>query len=194
MASYVNHGGKEGLMSSRWILFFTGMVVSFSCHIQARTVSTHVIGRDGKVVGEAQLQVREKGSILRIKMWQIPPGWHALHFHERADCSDPGAGFLKSGGHWRSGNNQHGVANHAGFHMGDLANVYAHKVVFTENMNSKNKVQVQVEQIIPWITVHNLTGSVAIVMHAEADDYSSDPTGNAGARIACGVLMFNDGE
>ena len=178
-------------MGNRWLLIM-GIAMSLGHHVQARTASAHMTGNNGSVVGEAQLQVRENGSLLKIKMWQIPPGWHALHFHETADCSDPEDGFLKSGGHWNSGKKEHGIANDAGFHMGDLANVYAHQLDYIQDVENENKLQVQVEQIIPWIRLGNLTGSVVIVMHADKDDYSSDPTGNAGARIACGVLIFND--
>ena len=178
-------------MRSRWLLII-GIAMSLGCHVQARTASAHMTGKNGDVVGEAQLQVRGNGSVLRVKMWKIPPGWHALHFHETADCSDPEDGFLKSGGHWNSDNKEHGIANDAGFHTGDLANVYAHHLDSIQDVENENKLQVQVEQIIPWVTVRNLTGSVAIIMHAGEDDYSSDPTGNAGARIACGVLIFND--
>lgn len=180
-------------MRSCW-LFIVGVAVLYSCHIQARTVSTHMIGRNGEMVGKVEIQVRENGSILKIQIWKIPPGWHALHFHETADCSDPKAGFLKSGGHWNSGNKEHGIVNEAGFHMGDLANVYAYDLDSIQDVDSENELQVQVEQIIPWVTVHNLPDSVSIVMHAGRDDYSSDPSGNAGARIACGVLIFNGDE
>ena len=156
----------------------------------ARTVTAPINSTTGKTIGTVTLKLYEEGSVFSAVLWHIKPGWHAIHFHQYPDCSDPDKGFLKSGGHKNIDQNKHGIASGHGFHTGDLSNIYAFSVdsVDAEKTENGHVIQARVEQIVPWVNKNNFKESVAVVLHAEKDDYHSDPTGNAGPRIGCAVL------
>lgn len=137
----------------------------------------------GKSVGTVGVVMYAESSIFKIDLWDVPPGWHAVHLHQKADCSDPEEGFKKSGGHINPEQKTHGIGSEGGFHRGDLANVYA--VEAAEGVR-----QVQVEQLVPWVSQTEPLGEVAFIVHAQRDDYETDPTGNAGNRIACAILRL----
>ena len=152
------------------------------------TNSTKLLNVDGKVVGSVSVSLYDERSLFEISLWNIEPGWHAMHVHENGDCSDAQDGFKKSGAHLNPDNKSHGLKNEDGFHRGDLANVYAFARPSSQEKTQDPVVQARAEQIIPWVSESSPVGKVAIILHEGKDDYQTDPTGGAGNRIACGVI------
>jgi Cu-Zn family superoxide dismutase len=139
---------------------------------------------DGKVIGKATLSEGTRGVLLRLSVQGLTPGWHGLHFHEKGDCSS--ADFKSAGGHVHDmAGAVHGLLNPGGNEAGDLPNLY----VAADGT-------AQVEVFSTFVSLKGANGrpalldadGSAIVIHASPDDYSTQPIGGAGARVACGVV------
>ncbi len=119
--------------------------------------------------------------ILTVIATSMPPGPHGLHLHMVGKCDAPG--FTSAGGHLNPAGHQHGSENPAGSHLGDLPNLVA-------DASGKGRIEAPLSGDAGQIeaALFDADGS-AIVIHASADDYRTDPSGNSGARIACGVLQ-----
>lgn len=138
----------------------------------------------GAAVGEIVLTDAPNGVLLSIAASGLSPGWHAVHFHEKADCSD--AAFKAAGGHVHTMTpSVHGLLNPAATDLGDLPNVYA-------GADGKANAQsfsalVAMRPGTPRSNLLDADGS-AIVVHAKADDYMTQPIGGAGERVACAAV------
>jgi Cu-Zn family superoxide dismutase len=133
----------------------------------------------GRSVGTLTLTEGSEGIAVSGRLTGLAPGDHAIHVHTTGRCDPP---FESAGGHWNPTNRQHGAQNPQGPHVGDLPNV---------TVASDGGVTVEVTT--PGGTLHGTSGlmdadGAAVVIHAQPDDYRSDPAGNAGGRIACGVV------
>lgn len=116
---------------------------------------------------------------MSIEMTGLTPGDHALHLHEYGDCSAPDA--TSAGGHWNPGGMSHGKRGEGEFHAGDVINLTA---------DAEGNVSWS-EEIEGWtIGGDNSTNILGkgIIVHAEIDDFTTQPTGAAGGRVACGVI------
>ncbi len=137
----------------------------------------------GKVIGHASLTAMAAGVKIDLKVSGLPAGSHAFHIHGTGSCIPPD--FKSAGGHFNPANKQHGRNNPAGHHAGDLNNL----VVGADGTGSLSvlvpDVSLSTDQPNGLLGVHG----TALVLHALADDNVSDPTGNAGSRIACGVIQ-----
>ena len=134
----------------------------------------------GKSVGSAILW--EGGSVgIELNLHDLPPGEHALHFHQNAKCDPPD--FKSAGPHFNPDGKKHGLENPEGHHAGDMKN-------FIVGSNGKAKFRTANQDVNLGDDSHSLfsNGGTAIVIHAKADDMKTDPAGNAGDRIACGVI------
>lgn len=142
----------------------------------------HATLRDatGKQVGTARLEETPNGVLISLDIEALPAGVHALHIHETGKCEAP---FASAGGHFNPMGKEHGMKNAKGMHAGDFPNVVVPE-------DGKLKISVLAGQVTLEKGANSLfdeDGS-ALVIHSGADDYSSDPAGNAGPRIACGVI------
>ncbi len=135
---------------------------------------------------EGRIDVREapRGMLLRISAKGLPPGWHGIHFHEKGTCNDPG--FKQSGAHVHEGATAvHGLLNKEGNDHGDLPNVYVGPdgVLEAELFSTF----VSLDGAGGRQALRDADGS-ALVIHANADDHTSQPIGGTGDRIACAVI------
>jgi superoxide dismutase, Cu-Zn family len=136
----------------------------------------------GQPVGTARFT--QAGNVVRIlvETTALPPGAHAVHVHAVGKCDPPD--FTSAGPHFNPTGKQHGALNPAGSHAGDLPNL-------TVAPDGNGRMETTTEQLTLGsgpTTVWDADGS-ALIIHASPDDFKTDPTGNAGARIACGVLV-----
>jgi superoxide dismutase, Cu-Zn family len=134
----------------------------------------------GKPVGDVILWDQGPGIALEVKLHDLTPGVHAIHFHQVPKCEGPD--FKSAGGHFNPENKKHGFENPEGHHAGDMKN-------FTVLADGKASAHLDDKDVTLKEGPHSLlTNGAAIVVHAKADDYKTDPSGNSGDRIACGVL------
>jgi superoxide dismutase, Cu-Zn family len=131
----------------------------------------------GTEVGRARLQQVGRGIRVTLQVTRLAPGTHGVHVHAVGKCDTPD--FASAGPHWNPTSRQHGKDNPAGMHKGDLPNVAV-------GSNGHGNLSFTIESA----TLADLVDAdgAALVVHAAADDYRTDPSGNSGARIACGVL------
>lgn len=136
---------------------------------------------DGRAVGDLVIR-RSAGDILAtVTVHDLPAGAHGLHLHGVGKCEGPA--FASAGSHLNPDNHQHGSMNPAGPHLGDMPNL----PVAADGTGAVTfKLPGTAESLKA--ALFDADGS-AIVVHATQDDYRTDPSGNSGARIACGVLM-----
>ena len=144
-------------------------------------IGTSLIGADGQIVGEASLTQEAEGTRIMIKVTGVPIGTHAVHLHSVGRCETPG--FTTAGGHFNPGMKQHGANNPMGDHAGDLPNL----VVGDDHIGKMDAVRAGLRLIDGTAPLLDADGA-AVVIHAGPDDFASDPAGNAGGRIACGVI------
>ena len=136
---------------------------------------------DGKDVGTVTLTQTRSGVRLSGSLKGLPAGEHALHVHSVGKCEPP---FTSAGPHFNPAQKKHGKLNPEGHHAGDMDNIV---VPASGNLALKmvNK-DITLEKGKPNSVFQE--GGTAVVIHAAKDDYTTDPTGNAGDRIACGVV------
>lgn len=135
----------------------------------------------GKIVGSAIVWESGQGIGMEVDVRDLPPGEHAIHFHQNAKCEAPD--FKSAGGHFNPDGKKHGLANPEGHHAGDNAN-------FTVGADGKAHFKIEDKDVNLGTESHSLfsNGGTALVIHAKADDQKTDPAGNAGDRIACGAI------
>jgi len=134
----------------------------------------------GKDVGSVVIWDQGAGVALEVNVHDLTPGEHGIHFHQVPKCEGPD--FKSAGGHFNPESKKHGFDNPDGHHAGDMKNV-------TVGANGKAKMHLEDADVTLKDGPHSLlTNGAAIVIHAKADDYKTDPSGNSGDRIACGAI------
>lgn len=141
-----------------------------------------IVDAKGKSIGKATFTEQKDGVKVMLKVSGLPAGKHGFHIHETGTCTPPD--FKSAGGHFNPFKKGHGMENPAGKHAGDFP-----------NLEVKQDGTAQVTVIATGATLKKgpasllKPGGTAIVIHADPDDYKTDPAGNAGNRVACGVIV-----
>ena len=149
-----------------------------------QAISFPLKASDGAAVGSVKASEGPKGVLLHIEVQGLAPGWHGLHFHEKGDCSK--SDFTSAGAHVHGEASLiHGLLNPQTNDSGDLPNIFV-------GADGKGAADV----FSPFVSLAGAAGRAnlldsdgsAVVVHANPDDYDSQPIGGAGPRIACGVV------
>jgi superoxide dismutase, Cu-Zn family len=157
------------------------LLTAFSFPAAAQVAKAELKDADGKVVGSADLIQGGDGVLIRLSIKGLPASDLAFHVHAVGVCEPP---FLTAGPHFNPGNKKHGLEAVEGHHAGDMPNLH---IPPSGNLNVEIlNAEITLARGKP-NSVFDTDGS-AIVIHANADDYKTDPAGNAGDRIACGVV------
>ena len=149
-------------------------------------VQVAVKGAGGKDMGSATLTDGPRGVLVRLELKGLTPGWHGLHFHEKADCSKDD--FTTAGAHVHDASPTpavHGLLNAEATDKGDLPNVYAG----ADGTATAEVYSIMVALKAPSgrLVLQDADGS-ALVVHANPDDHKAQPIGGAGPRVACAVI------
>jgi Cu-Zn family superoxide dismutase len=172
---------RIGVMVATCALMCAGVAASAA---GAKGAHADLVNAQGAKVGTAKISSTANGVKVSVKVSQLTPGEHGIHIHNVGKCDGPA--FATAGGHFNPTSAHHGVKNaqepHP--HVGDLENL---KV----GQNGKASATFMISGATLGDGQNSLfhEGGTALVIHAKADDLMSDPSGNSGERIACGVIQ-----
>jgi len=145
-----------------------------------KPITVNLQDGQGKSVGTAVLSAAPDGAKIKLNVHDLSAGEHAIHVHQTAKCDGPD--FKTAGAHFNPDGKKHGLQNPGGPHAGDIPN-------FTVDAKGKSKATATAPVTLGDDPHSVFTGGgTALVIHAKADDNKTDPSGNSGDRIACGVI------
>ena len=166
------------------VLLAVGMTLTLgtgTALAQGTGATAQIEDAQGNVVGNAQFTEGTGGLVVSVEAEGLAPGEHGIHLHETGACDPPA--FESAGGHINPAEAQHGLENPAGPHAGDLP-----------GMTVADDGTAAYEATTDLVTLSGGDAALldadgsAIVVHADADDQATDPTGNSGDRVACGIV------
>jgi len=165
-------------------------VVAFMCLLisghaaAADRAVARMVSANGADLGTIEAQTVSRGVLLHLRLHGLPPGAHGLHLHTVGKCEPPS--FDSAGPHFNPRRATHGFHSAGGGHEGDLPNLH---------VPESGAIDVEVLAVGAALTEGSLLDAdgTSVVVHAGPDDYRSDPAGNSGARMACGVISASGG-
>jgi len=143
--------------------------------------NVQLTGGDGSALGSASVSDGAAGLTIKVEITGMRAGTHGIHLHEKGLCDGPR--FESAGAHWNPAAKQHGRDNPQGAHLGDLANLEVSALGV-----ASSKVTIPGAAIRAGGTPLADGDGTSIIVHAKADDYKTDPSGDSGDRIACAVV------
>ena len=168
----------------RLALFVAGLTLSGCATMQAGTpqATAELKNARGEAVGTASFWEDASGVRVVTQVRGIPAGKHGTHLHAVGKCDPPD--FTTAGGHYNPGGKKHGLKRSDGPHAGDLPNLEV-----GADGTGRLKYVTTLVTLGPGPTTLFDADGTALVIHANPDDEATDPTGNSGGRIACGVIV-----
>jgi len=165
-----------------WVVAALGLTMACSTAAPGSRATVELKDKAGKTVGMARLSERANGVLIRLEVKGLTPGLHAVHVHSIGKCEAPA--FTSAGGHFNPAGKKHGLKSPDGPHAGDLPNM----LVAKDGSGSVEALTDAVTLRAGPMSVFDADGS-ALIVHVGVDDYVTDPTGNAGDRAACGLIV-----
>jgi Cu-Zn family superoxide dismutase len=180
MGNAIFHKG-EICMKIRIALAATALCIGLhGPAFSAESMTIEMKNAKGEDIGEAQLTQIPQGVLIQATLAKLPPGEHGFHLHAVGKCEPP---FTSAGDHFNPDGKQHGYLAPQGQHAGDLPNIHV-----------PESGAVKIDMLAPQVTLKDGQNRLAdadgatLMIHAKPDDYQSQPSGEAGDRIACGVI------
>ncbi|MDO5529908.1 MAG: superoxide dismutase family protein [Paracoccus sp. (in: a-proteobacteria)] len=158
------------------IIAFAGLTTSVAFGQDGGSMQAQIAGPDGNALGEVTVRDTASGQAhVMIALSGLPEGTLGIHIHETGACTPD---FDAAGGHL-AGEAEHGIDNEGGPHPGDMPNLHV-----------PESGEITVEYFLAHLSTEMMDGEngAALIIHEHADDYHSQPTGEAGGRIGCGVF------
>jgi superoxide dismutase, Cu-Zn family len=166
------------------------------------TARADMVDLEGRPAGQATFEQTPQGVLITVELQGLPPGWRGIHIHENAACQPP---FASAGEHFNPTGEAHGYRTE-GLHAGDLPNIFVADDGTATAQMINDRVALSTErptdvaflnralgavQDAAGLRAHNLLegSGTALIVHSGADDHRTDPDGDAGDRIACGVIQ-----
>ncbi|MGA2389637.1 MAG: superoxide dismutase family protein [Candidatus Sulfotelmatobacter sp.] len=147
-----------------------------------KSAHADIVNAQGQKIGTARFLAAKSGVKIEVNVSQLSPGTHGIHIHNIGKCEGPD--FTSAGPHLNPEAKHHGKDNPEGPHAGDLLNIEV-------KPDGTGKATLHDAMVTLGEGTNSLfhDGGTAIVIHAKEDDYKTDPAGNSGPRIACGVIQ-----
>ena len=166
---------------------FLGLTLATACATaaasSAQATLAHAVLQSPSGVGGTIMFSESGGKVtVTAQLTGVAAGEHGFHIHETGDCSAPD--FKSAGGHFNPTNVAHGAPSDAAHHAGDLGNI-------TIAADGSGKLTISSSMFTLAAGTNSIVGK-AVIVHEKVDDFKTQPTGNAGGRIACGVIELGD--
>lgn len=153
-----------------------------SSKVKGGSYIVNLIDTKGKKAGEATLTQTADGVKVEVNATGLKPGEHGIHFHEKAICTPPD--FKSAEAHFNPTEKKHGFLNPKGPHIGDMHNIKADESGVVQDEVLSNLVTLSEGKSNSLFA----NSGTALVIHDKSDDYKTDPAGNSGDRVLCGVI------